>query len=266
VPDNADENALTALFAGEYAGLFGRFLPSLSRWGLPVPLGGTSNHFRIEALRAIGGWDAYNVTEDADLGVRLRRVNLRAVPFNSRTYEEAPTSLSAWMAQRTRWMKGWIQTYLVHGLDSRRLVRDIGWRAFFGFHVLVGGMILTALLHTVFAGLVVARLIAEGPAGFIPSDMWDWVNVAVLALGYGGAATLALSGLVHLRAWHLAPVQLLLPFYWLLHSIAALRAVYEFNERPFYWAKTAHGLTRKARGETLLGRTGERLPVTSRSG
>jgi cellulose synthase/poly-beta-1,6-N-acetylglucosamine synthase-like glycosyltransferase len=126
VPDNADENALTALFAGEYAGLFGRLLPTLARLGLPIPLGGTSNHFRTDILRDLGGWDSYNVTEDADLGVRLRRRGLRAEPFASRTYEEAPTGLIAWMHQRTRWMKGWMQTYVVHSRDGVALKRDLG--------------------------------------------------------------------------------------------------------------------------------------------
>lgn len=113
VPENAHENLLATLFAGEYAGLFGRLLPALARWGLPVPLGGTSNHFRTSVLRALGGWDAFNVTEDADLGVRLARSGFRAETFDSRTHEEAPLTLRAWMAQRTRWMKGWM--HLVNG-------------------------------------------------------------------------------------------------------------------------------------------------------
>lgn len=108
VPENAHENLLTALFAGEYAGLFGRLLPALARWRLPVPLGGTSNHFRTSVLRELGGWDAFNVTEDADLGVRLARRGYRAETFDSRTHEEAPLTVAAWMAQRTRWMKGWM--------------------------------------------------------------------------------------------------------------------------------------------------------------
>jgi len=118
MPENASETALTALFAGEYAGLFGRLLPALSRWGLPMPLGGTSNHFRLSVLRDIGGWDAFNVTEDADLGVRLARRGLRTECFDSRTYEGAPLTLRAWMAQRTRWMKGWMRL-CQHKLTSR---------------------------------------------------------------------------------------------------------------------------------------------------
>ncbi|MDR3473624.1 MAG: glycosyltransferase [Devosia sp.] len=107
--DNARENALTGLFTGEYAGQFGIVLPALARWGMPMPLGGTSNHFRVAALREMGGWDAFNVTEDADLGVRLARLRYRTGMLASQTWEEAPVSLAVWMRQRTRWMKGWMR-------------------------------------------------------------------------------------------------------------------------------------------------------------
>ena len=103
--ENARESWLTALFAGEYAGQFGLMLPLLARLKLPMPLGGTSNHFRVSALREVGGWDAYNVTGDADLGVRLSRLRYRTGTISSRTREEAPVTIRDWMAQRTRWMK-----------------------------------------------------------------------------------------------------------------------------------------------------------------
>jgi cellulose synthase/poly-beta-1,6-N-acetylglucosamine synthase-like glycosyltransferase len=247
VPENAHENLLTALFAGEYAGLFGRLLPALARWGLPVPLGGTSNHFRTSVLRKLGGWDAFNVTEDADLGVRLARRGYRAETFPSRTHEEAPLTLRAWMAQRTRWMKGWCQTYLVHALTPRRLLDDLGWKAFLGFHVLVGGMILSSLLHTVFLGTLLGRVVFEGPRGLLPQDGWDWFALVILTTGYGGAMAIVFSGLAHLRAWHLMPVQFLVPFYWVLHSIATLFAAVELITKPIHWAKTEHGKTRLTR-------------------
>jgi cellulose synthase/poly-beta-1,6-N-acetylglucosamine synthase-like glycosyltransferase len=247
VPENAHENALTALFAGEYAGLFGRLLPALARWRLPVPLGGTSNHFRTSILREIGGWDAFNVTEDADLGVRLARRGLRAETFASRTYEEAPLGLRAWMAQRTRWMKGWMQTYVVHNRAPRLFLKDIGWRGFLGFQVLVGGMILSSLLHTVFIGTMLGRLLLDGVVGLVPQDGWDWFAVGILATGYGGASAIVISGLLHQRAYHLLPIQLLLPVYWILHSIAALYAAQELITKPVHWAKTTHGVTRMAR-------------------
>lgn len=247
VPENGHENALTALFAGEYAGLFGRFLPALARWGFPVPLGGTSNHFRTPVVRELGGWDAYNVTEDADLGVRLARRGLRADTFDSRTYEEAPLHMSAWMAQRTRWMKGWMQTFIVHNREPRRFLRDIGWRGFAGFQVLVGGMILSSLLHTVFAVSITVRLAMEGVGGLVPRDIWDWFAFGILAAGYGGAFAVVISGLAHRRAWHLMPVQIILPFYWSLHSLAACFAAVGLIRDPAHWAKTTHGLTRLRR-------------------
>jgi glycosyltransferase XagB len=248
VPENASENALTALFAGEYAGLFARLLPALARWELPVPLGGTSNHFRIEFLRSLGGWDAFNVTEDADLGVRLARRGLRAEMLASRTLEEAPLGLRAWMAQRTRWMKGWMQTFIVHNRAPGLFLKDIGWRGFLGFEVLVGGMIVTSLLHTALVASLLVRLCLEGSAGLVPRDVWDWLSFAILVSGYVGAFAIQVSGLIHQRAYALLPLQLLLPAYWFLHSFASVRAAYELIVRPVHWAKTTHGVTRLARG------------------
>jgi cellulose synthase/poly-beta-1,6-N-acetylglucosamine synthase-like glycosyltransferase len=252
VPENAHENILTALFAGEYAGLFGRFLPALARWGLPVPLGGTSNHFRTSVLRELGGWDAANVTEDADLGVRLARRGYRAEAFTSRTHEEAPLTLRAWMAQRTRWQKGWMQTYCVHALTPRKLLADLGWKGFLSFHVIVGGMILSSLLHTVFLGTVIGRLIFDGAVGFLPQDVWDWFAGGILLAGYGGALAIVVSGLAHLRAWHLLPMQMMVPFYWVLHSIATVYAARELITAPTSWSKTTHGVTRVARATTTV--------------
>ncbi|MBI4921977.1 MAG: glycosyltransferase [Devosia nanyangense] len=247
VPENAGETALTALFAGEYAGLFGRLLPALARWGLPMPLGGTSNHFRTDVLREIGGWDAFNVTEDADIGVRLARRGFRAEAFESRTFEEAPLTLRSWMAQRTRWMKGWMQTFVVHNRAPNLFLDEIGWRGFLAFQALVGGMILSSLLHTVLVGSLAVRVIVAGGAGLVPQDIWDWVALGILATGYGGALAVVISGLAHQRALHLLPAQLLLPAYWALHSIAAMLATVELITKPVYWAKTTHGLTQISR-------------------
>jgi hypothetical protein len=262
VPENASESALTALFAGEYAGLFGRLLPALARWRLPVPLGGTSNHFRTAVLRELGGWDAFNVTEDADLGVRLARRGLRAEMIDSRTLEEAPLGMRAWMAQRTRWMKGWMQTFIVHNRAPREFLADIGWRGFIGFQVLVGGMILASLLHTVFIGSLLLRLVLEGVVGVVPKDLWDWAGIAILISGYGGAFAIQVSGLVHLRALHLLPVQIVLPAYWVLHTIAAVRAAVELITKPVYWAKTTHGVTRLSRSTATSGE----MALTPRTG
>ncbi len=244
VVDNAGENWLTALFAGEYAGQFGLMLPLLSRLRLPMPLGGTSNHFRVAALREVGGWDAYNVTEDADLGVRLSRLRYRAGTISSRTREEAPMSLKAWMRQRTRWMKGWMQTFIVHNRNPSLFMQDIGWRGFWGFQVYVGSMILAAPLHCVFLLGLCVRLIWPDDATL---DHWDVLGALIVVIGYGGPAALVIAGLVRLNREDLLWWQLLLPVYWVLHSISAFRAVVELLTRPYFWAKTEHGRTRVRR-------------------
>ena len=256
VPDNAGENGLTALFAGEYAGLFGRLLPALARWDIPVPLGGSSNHFRTSMLREIGGWDAFNVTEDADLGVRIARCGLRVDAFASRTREEAPVSVLAWMAQRRRWMKGWMQTYCVHLRHPGALLRDLGWRGFLGFQVLITGMILSSLLHTLALVVLVARLVLEGPESLLPRDVWDWSAVGIFATGYLGAMVLTFSGLARQRAGRLGWQLAVLPAYWVLHSIATVQAAGELVTAPSHWAKTTHGVTRLAREPALRPRTG----------
>jgi hypothetical protein len=106
--DNTADSWLTRVFTAEYAGLFDVFLPGLAAWRLPLPLGGSSNHFRTSVLREIGAWDPYNVTEDADLGMRLARFGYRTAVISSTTYEEAPALFGPWLRQRTRWFKGWM--------------------------------------------------------------------------------------------------------------------------------------------------------------
>ena len=123
---NRRDNWMTALFAIDYALLFDVFDKGASAAGLPFFLGGTSNHFRVAGLRALGGWDAYNVTEDADLGLRLARCGYRVDTMASRTYEEAPVEFGKLVAQRSRWMKGWMQTALVHCRAPSRLFADLG--------------------------------------------------------------------------------------------------------------------------------------------
>ena len=111
---NTKENWLTRQFTIEYCALFDGLLPALDRLRLPIPLGGTSNHFRASALRWLMAWDPFNVTEDADLGIRLARYGYRCRMLGSTTYEEAPARPMSWLKQRTRWLKGYMQTWRVH--------------------------------------------------------------------------------------------------------------------------------------------------------
>ncbi|MBI3702856.1 MAG: glycosyltransferase, partial [Rhizobiales bacterium] len=137
--DNTADSWLTRLYTAEYAGQFDVFLPGLAALQLPLPLGGSSNHFHTATLREVGGWDPYNVTEDADLGMRLARFGYRSGVIDSTTYEEAPARFGPWLRQRTRWFKGWIQTWLVHMRQPRRLLRDLGLPGFLSFQLIVGG-------------------------------------------------------------------------------------------------------------------------------
>ncbi|MBN9309305.1 glycosyltransferase family 2 protein [Devosia sp.] len=245
VVDNADESLLTALFAGEYAGQFGLMLPLIARLGLPMPLGGTSNHFRVAALRGLGGWDSFNVTEDADLGVRLARYGLRTATIASQTGEEAPVTMRPWLKQRTRWMKGWMQTLIVHNGDWRQLLKDLGWRGFLGFQIYVGSMVLSAPLHTAF---MLSLLIGLGAGGIgQPLDLLDLVAAVTFLIGYAGPALLVVMGLRRLGRRDLLLRQLALPLYWILHSVAAMLALVELVRMPHFWAKTNHGETRRPR-------------------
>jgi cellulose synthase/poly-beta-1,6-N-acetylglucosamine synthase-like glycosyltransferase len=238
VIDNGRQNWLAALFAGEYAALFTVLLPALARWRLPIPLGGTSNHFRLQALRDLGGWDAYNVTEDADIGMRLARRRLRVETLASATREHAPTRLGAWHGQRTRWMKGWMQTFIVHNRDPGRLIAEMGLGPALAFQVLVLGMIVAPLLHSGLAMGAVVQVLRGQP--LLGGSGWAGIYAAIMLFGYASAFAMTIAGLARAQRLDLLPQQLLLPFYWLLMAVAALRALVELAWRPFHWFKSPH--------------------------
>lgn len=241
---NAGETALTQQFAIEYAVLFDAVLPALNRLGLPLPLGGTSNHFRRSSLQRAGAWDAYNVTEDADLGFRLARLGYEVSVIASSTGEEAPPAFGSWLRQRTRWLKGWMQTYIVHMRSPRRLWRELGpWR-FMGFQAILAGMILSARVHPLFYLSLLDHGWGGTPASAQPgptAQQWLWgLCLANLALSY--ICSMTLGGLCLGRRGARAGLLALLalPIYWLAISIAAYRAVFELATKPHYWAKTEH--------------------------
>ena len=245
--DNVNDNWLTRLYAAEYAGLFDVLLPALARTRLPLPLGGTSNHFRTAVLRRIGGWDPFNVTEDADLGIRLARFGYRIDTIASTTYEEAPARFGPWLRQRTRWLKGWIQTYLVHMRAPRRLLRELGVGGFLAFQLLVGGTVLAALVHPFFLGIF--AMDAASGALFVQHEtaaeyLRKGLELATLATGYLGSIVLGAVGLARRRMLGIAGTLLATPLYWLLLSLAAWRAVVQFAFSPYKWEKTEHGLAR----------------------
>lgn len=241
--DNAHETALTALFATEYATQFGLIMPALADLHMPMPLGGTSNHFQLKALRHVAGWDSFNVTEDADLGLRLARLGMRCAMLPSATREEAPLSIWPWIKQRTRWMKGWMQTLMVHSSQLRLLQLQLGWRDFLFFYLYIGGMVFAAPLHGIFVFMLIAELIYY--QGEILERLYHaWPYFIVLSMSYGSALITGILGLLRQRKPLLILYQALLPLYWLLTSFATLRAAWQLAVDPFKWEKTTHGKTR----------------------
>jgi cellulose synthase/poly-beta-1,6-N-acetylglucosamine synthase-like glycosyltransferase len=242
---NPLDSWFTRQFTLEYSALFDSILPALVRLGLPVPLGGTSNHFRRETLAAAGAWDPFNVTEDADLGFRLARRGWRTAVLASTTWEEAPAGFRSWFRQRTRWLKGWMQTYLVHTREPWRLGAELGLGGALGFHALMGGLVLLALLHPLFYAIlayhaVSGQLLAPAQSQ-ADAAIWAmaWVN---LAAGYltsiaAGVVSAWRRGHRHGLAWS----ALTMPLCWLLASAAAYRALYQLATDPYLWEKTEHG-------------------------
>jgi len=248
--DNPSENWLAKQFTIEYTSLFWGILPALDMLRLPIPLGGTSNHFRMGALRDLGAWDAFNVTEDADLGMRIYRAGWRCKVLDSTTWEEAACQPGNWLRQRTRWLKGWMQTYAVHMREPRGLRRELGVGGFWAFQGLFAAVVISTLAHPLFY-ILLAYDAAHG--GFMRQAEsllgWHFWAIATfnLVAGYGAAIVL---GVVSLRARGVAgllPQILLIPVYWLCISVAAWRALYQLITNPFYWEKTQHGISKVPR-------------------
>lgn len=255
--DNTDDNWLTRLFTVEYAALFDVFNPGLAEIGCPVLLGGTSNHFRTSTLKEIHGWDAWNVTEDADLGIRLGRFGYRVADLPSSTLEEAPSTLKAWMNQRTRWMKGFMQTGICHSRNLRKLCADLGMWRFFGSICVTFGTVLSALVYPLLTLSFAARWMAGswGGLGWGGSGTWVKVlNAGSATLFVSGAAAMIVPACVALgrrRLWRLLPWIAALPVYYALVSLAAWRGLWELVSAPFHWNKTSHGHARTSRAGLL---------------
>lgn len=242
-------------FALEYSALFDGLLPALERLGFPIPLGGTSNHFRLSVLREVGAWDPYNVTEDADLGIRLARMGYRTATIASTTWEEAPIRGRIWLGQRTRWLKGWVQTWLVHMRHPGQLYREVGCWQFLGLQIVMGGVLLSVLVYPIAALALALTWVLGGFDGIAFGGPGGWLWIAALGnLTIGILAPMLAAGLAVVRrgrAWML-PSVLSMPLYWLLISVAGYRALLDLARRPFHWEKTRHGLGNAAPGRRSL--------------
>jgi cellulose synthase/poly-beta-1,6-N-acetylglucosamine synthase-like glycosyltransferase len=197
-------------------------------------------------LRSVGAWDPYNVTEDADLGLRLARLGYDTGVLDSFTYEEANTRLGNWMRQRARWLKGFLMTWLVHMREPALLLRELGPSGFWAAQVLTLGVFASVLLHPV---CMAATLVLWVMYPSLPRDagvvffLLAGVNLLVLVSGYAISIVLTRRALRKqgIAGWHFTLVTM--PLYWILMSFAAWLALWQFFTRPFHWNKTEHGLS-----------------------
>ena len=249
---NRQQNMLTQWFSSEYSMWFDLFLPGLDAHNVPIPLGGTSNHFKKFALIEAGAWDPHNMTEDADLGIRLYKLGYRTKIVDTTTYEEANSNVKNWVRQRSRWVKGHIQTWLVHMRHPFRLIKDIGFKAFFSFQMVVGGNIFTVIMNPVYWLITLSWVLFKfdfiselfpGPIHYMGAFSLYFGNFAFTYMNVAGAMGRGYYDMVK--------TTLLSPLYWGLMSIGGWRGFIQVITKPHYWEKTIHGLSasEKAAGD-----------------
>jgi len=242
---NADENWLTKMFTMEYSLWFDLYLPALERMGVPIPLGGTSNHFKTSILKLIGGWDPFNVTEDADLGIRFSQAGYKVGVVNSTTLEEANVEYNNWIRQRSRWLKGYMQTYLVHMRTPFKLWKEIGNKAFFSFQFFIGGTFFTALITPILY-LVFFWWIVSFTKIFDPIFIQPILYLSILNFLMGNAFFIYIQmiGIYKREHFQMVPWAVTVPVYWIMLSISAYKGLFQLVTNPFYWEKTQHGLSK----------------------
>ena len=241
---NSHENYLTGMFTLEYTYWFDYLLPGLDRFKLPIPLGGTSNHFKLDKLIALGAWDPFNVTEDADLGIRASAQGYRVGVIDSTTYEEANKETVNWLRQRSRWIKGYMQTWLVHNRRPLQLLRQLGLKDWLSYQFFIGGTVWICLINPIMWGMFLIWILFQPAWMSNLFQGWVW-NFAMFSLIVGNLSAILLNTTAALRRSRdrLLLYSITNPFYWVLHSIAAYIALYQLITKPFYWEKTNHGLT-----------------------
>lgn len=243
---NPKQNTLTRIFTGEYSLWFDLILPGLQSLSAPIPLGGTSNHFRTKDLNNLQGWDPFNVTEDCDLGIRLVKNGTLTAIVNSQTMEEANSSIKNWFPQRSRWIKGYIQTYLVHTRSPREFIKGAGLGKFLMFQLVVGGKILSMFINPFMWVTTIIYFVFRPFLGhFIESFFLTPIfYMAVFSLVFGNFIYLYnyMIGCIIKGHFELVKYSYLVPFYWIGMSIAAWIALVKLIKKPYQWAKTPHGL------------------------
>ncbi len=239
---NSEQNILTRLFNAEFSFYYDLFLPGLQKLNFPIPLSGHSTHFRRSVLEKIGAWDPYNVTEDCDIGIRLHRFGYKVDVIDSVSKEEAASHFTAWIRQRSRWMKGFIQTSLVHLRYPLHLKKELGgWINFLAFCLTVPGTVLINVLNVFYWFLLIGWVTTQSNLiqDFFPGPIL-YLSVFTFVVGNFIFVYLNLIGVFKRGRFALVKYCLLSPFYWLLLAFATFRALFQVVFRPFQWEKTTH--------------------------
>lgn len=242
---NPAHNLLTRLFTAEYSLWFDIMLPGFQSIHTTIPLGGTSNHFKTSVLKSLHGWDPFNVTEDADLGARLFNAGYQTAIIDSTTLEEANSSWRNWFRQRSRWIKGYMQTYLVHMRRPLEHFRKLGLHAFI-FQLVVGGRISFMLINPLLWAMTIAYFVLYRQVGAAIESIYPGpvFYMAVTSLVIGNFVYLYnyMIGCVKRGHFNLVKYVFLVPIYWLMISVSAGIALFQLFFKPHYWEKTIHGL------------------------
>ncbi len=243
---NSRQNILTQWFTVEYSMWFDLLLPGLDADHAPIPLGGTSNHFRTYSLVEAGAWDPYNVTEDADLGIRLFKRGYRTRIVDSTTYEEANSQYSNWIRQRSRWLKGYMQTWLVHMRHPIRLIKEIGFNNFMSFQFIVGGTFFTALMNPFYWAMTLLWFLAQPEFihRLFPGPIF-FMGALCLYVGTFVFTYVNVAGAMRRGYYDMVRTAMLSPIYWAMSSIASWKGFVQLIFKPHFWEKTRHGLYRK---------------------
>lgn len=242
---NPNQNLLTKLFAAEYSLWFDMVLPGLQSINTLIPLGGTSNHFRRNNLMALKGWDPFNVTEDCNLGIRIFKEKKQTAIIDSVTLEEANSNIKNWMRQRSRWIKGYIQTYLVEMRHPVSFLRQHGLHAFL-FQLIVGGKTAFVFINPLLWAATISYFALHAQVGDAIEKLYPPIiyYMAATSLFFGNflAIYYYMIGCAKRKQWDLVKYVFLVPFYWFAMSVAASIAAYQLLMKPHYWEKTNHGL------------------------
>ncbi len=266
---NPNQNLLTKLFTSEYSLWFELVLTGLQSINAPIPLGGTSNHFSTELLRNLQGWDAFNVTEDCDLGMRLAKGGYTTALIDSTTYEEANCEVGNWFNQRTRWIKGYIQTYFVHVRDLKPFIKSTNKIHFPAFQLIVGGKVLSMYINPLMWAITITYFAFRSTAGDFIESLYPWpiFYMGVFSFVFGNFVYFYnyMIGCAKRGRYELIKYSFFIPFYWLMMSGAAWVALYRLIKNPYHWSKTVHGLHLKkqeqvVRNEVVSGPVGHLQP------